>query len=64
MKQGRGVPAPARLLPTHTRIVKVEGVEVEITVASTRSGLAFYPRGTGPFVDNRAARRRRRYRKQ
>ncbi len=32
-------------------------VEVAITVARTRTGLAFYRDGTGPFYQSRAARR-------
>lgn len=46
------------LVETHQRtMATAEGEEVDVTVASTRSGLAFYRDGTGPFYSNRAARR-------
>ena len=46
------------LVETHKRtMATIDGTEVDVTVANTRSGLAFYRDGTGPFHSNRAARR-------
>lgn len=53
----------AAVLPTEKRTRRVphggDSVEVDLQVAKRRSGgLAFYMRGTGPFIENRAMRRR------